>query len=57
MPELLQEQFTAENVRRLLDGWLSDESARQEAISRLDAAMAYLSSSGDPLDRVLAALG
>lgn len=53
MPELLQENFTAEAVRAYLDKWLADPAARAQAIAGLDAAMAYLRSDGDPLARVL----
>lgn len=56
MPELLQEAFTSANVRRQLDLWLSDETARQAAMRRLDAAMDYLRVTGDPLGRVVDAL-
>lgn len=56
MPELLQEAFTSANVRRQLDLWLSDETVRQAAMRRLDAAMDYLRVTGDPLGRVVDAL-
>ena len=49
MPELLQEDFTAEAVVRQLTAWLSDPAARAEASARLDRAMAYLQSDGDPI--------
>ena len=57
MPELLQEDFTAANVRARLDQWLASPAARDEARRRLDATMAHLAGSGDPLGRVVAALG
>ena len=49
MPELLQEAFTPEAVAEYLSRWLSDESARAEAIGKLDGAMAYLKADGEPL--------
>lgn len=52
MPELLQENFTAESVRAYLDAWLNDSEKRAKAIAGLDAAMAYLRSDGDPLAQV-----
>lgn len=57
MPELLQEDFTASNIRRYLDLWLSDEKARREAVHRLDDAMSYLRSDGDAISRIVAELG
>ena len=56
MPELLQENFTAQNVRRYLDLWLSDANARDEAVRRLDDAMSYLRSGGDAIARIAAEL-
>ena len=53
MPELLQEDFTAANVRARLGRWLESPSAREEARRRLDAAMAFLEGEGDPLGRVV----
>ena len=49
MPELLQEAFTPEAVAEQLKVWLSDEAAHAEAVKRLDGAMAYLKSEGEPL--------
>lgn len=49
MPELLQEDFTSEAVAKQLTTWLSDPTARAEASSRLDGAMAYLQADGDPI--------
>ncbi len=56
MPELLQERFTAANVRAYLERWLSDPEARAAARRRLDASMALLGGAGDPLGRVVEAL-
>ena len=49
MPELLQEAFTPEAVAEQLTVWLSDDAARDEAVKRLDGAMAYLEAEGEPL--------
>ena len=49
MPELLQEGFTAEALAALLGGWLTDGTARAEAVAKLDAAMALIHSDGDAL--------
>lgn len=54
MPELLQENFTAEATRKYLDEFLRDDEARQAAIARLDAAMAFLTAEGNPLKRIAA---
>lgn len=51
MPELLQEAFTPEAVAERLRAWLDDPAARADAVKRLDAAMALLSSDGDALGR------
>ncbi len=34
-PELLQNRVTAENIERIIDGWLSDEKERQDNIQQL----------------------
>ncbi len=57
MPELLQERFTAENVRRYLDLWTSDGKARAEASRRLSDAVALLSRGSDPVARIAEMLG
>jgi lipid-A-disaccharide synthase len=49
MPELLQEAFTAEAVAEKLKAWLTDDSAREEAVARLDGAMRHLQADGEPL--------
>ena len=48
MPELLQEDFTAEATRAYLEKWLSDEPARAEAARKLDSAVRRLTCDGDP---------
>ena len=52
MPELLQEAFTAGAVRAQLERWLTDSSARAEAVARLDATMKLLQSDGCAMDRI-----
>lgn len=49
MPELLQEDFTPDAVALQLERWLADVSLRNEAAKRLDMAMGYLQTDGDPL--------
>ena len=53
MPELLQENFTAESVGRYLKGYLSDGDVRADAVRRLDSAMAYLRTDGDPFSNII----
>jgi lipid-A-disaccharide synthase len=48
MPELLQEEFTAEATRAYLEKWLSDESARADAASALDSTVRRLTCDSDP---------
>ncbi len=61
MPELLQEAFTPEAVAERLRAWLDDSAARKAAVTRLDDAMALLTSDGDALgkaaDEIRAAAG
>ena len=49
MPELLQEDFTAEALADQLNAWLTDSAARTAAVERLDAAMALIQSDGDAI--------
>ncbi len=49
MPELLQEEFTAEALADRLFAWLTDSAARTAAVERLDAAMALIKSDGDAI--------
>ena len=53
MPELLQENFTAETVAERLSLWLSDEPARAAAVARLDDVVKRLETDGDPLSRIV----
>ena len=52
MPELLQENFTAENLRALLEPLVWDETVRQTAKNRLSEAMNLLRSDGDAIGRI-----
>ena len=56
MPELLQEDFTAENVRRQLSSWLEDESEAAAAVKRIDDAVSLLQSKGDTMSLIASAL-
>ena len=49
MPELLQEDFTPDAVANQLDAWLSDSAVRSAAAKKLDDAMVYLQTEGEPL--------
>ena len=49
MPELLQEDFTAQALADRLLEWLADPAARASAIDRLDGAMALIRSDGDAI--------
>lgn len=46
MPELLQEEFTPENVAVRLGTWLDDAAARRETAERLDRTMALMRGEG-----------
>ena len=50
MPELLQEDFTAEAVAEKLWGWMSNPASRAVAAGRLDSAMHYLQAEGEPFE-------
>ena len=56
MPELLQEDFTAERVAAELSKWLKDPSARARAAARLDAAVASLETDGSAFARIAGAI-
>ena len=44
MPELLQEDFTADNLSAILEQWLDDPNERSKAIAKLDATCRLLDS-------------
>ena len=52
MPELLQENFTAEATRSYLEKWLSDPSARQELVEKLGQTLKKLENNGDSYAKV-----
>ena len=53
MPELLQERFTAGNVRKYLDLWLGDEKIRSSVSRRLGETVARLRPNGDPTAEIV----
>lgn len=53
MPELLQEDFTLANVRRILGAWLADPDARRAESEKLDRTMELLGNGGDAMERVV----
>ena len=54
MPELLQENLTAENLKAVLGPLICDENARKSAKNRLSEAMRLLASDGDAIGRISA---
>ena len=52
MPELLQENFTAEATRSYLEKWLSDPSARGELVEKLGQTLKKLGNIGDSYAKV-----
>lgn len=54
MPELIQQDFTAEKVVSYLKPWLTDAAANMAARSALSAAAGLLNSGSDPIERVAA---
>ena len=56
MPELLQEDFTAQNAARLLKPYLESDEAHREAAGRLDAAVRLLDSGSSAFPRIVSAV-
>ncbi len=56
MPELLQENFTADTVCAHLEPWLEDLSLCAEAAKRLEKTAGLLKSDGDPIGKIVEAL-
>ena len=56
MPELLQEEFTAENVLSHVVPWLTDETANAAARQSLADTMKLLKSDGDAVGRIVGCL-
>ena len=54
MPELLQEDFTAERVASVLSAWLASAEARKVAVERLDAVVRELGSGTGAMESVVA---
>jgi lipid-A-disaccharide synthase len=52
MPELLQEDFTAEATRACLEKWLSDPAERERASAALARTVARLGSDGDAYAKI-----
>jgi len=52
MPELLQEDFTAENVAKAISGWIESSSERAKASARLDEAVALLGDGHGAMERI-----
>ena len=52
MPELLQEDFTAEATRAYLEKWLSNPAERGKAAAALENTLARLTSDGDAYARI-----
>jgi lipid-A-disaccharide synthase len=53
MPELLQEDFTAEALAGLLETYLTDEPARKETASKLATAVSLLKCGGDAVGNIV----
>lgn len=56
MPELLQEDFTAERVAGTIGPWLSDPAARKAATDALAAVVKRLDTGDSPIARIVAAI-
>lgn len=54
MPELIQQDFTADNVVAHLRPWLTDSAANAEARAALSAAAGLLRSGSDPIAKIAA---
>ena len=52
MPELLQENFTAEATRAYLEKWLSDPAERGKCAAALDKTLVRLTSDGDAYAKI-----
>lgn len=56
MPELLQEDFTAERTAEVVSRWLADPAARADAAARLDATVKTLETGSSALARIVQTL-
>lgn len=52
LPELLQENFTAANVKRYVDKWLDDPQERAKAVEALSNTMKLLVTDSDPIAKI-----
>jgi len=52
MPELLQEDFTAQNVAKAISGWIESSSERAKASAKLDEAVALLGDGQGAMERI-----
>ena len=53
MPELLQEDFTADSVAAILTKWLADAEERKKVSERLDKTVRRIDSPGEPLEKIV----
>ena len=56
MPELLQEDFTPENVASMLKRWITSSELRMSAIKRLDDVVAMLGGGVSAFDRMVSSI-
>ncbi len=56
MPELLQEDFTPENVASILKRWITSSELRMSAIKRLDDVVAMLGGGVSAFDRMVSSI-
>ena len=52
MPELLQEDFTADNIRGIIGGWLDDERKLKDASRKLAETVGLLRTDGGSMERI-----
>lgn len=52
LPELLQENFTVENVKSYIDKWLDDPQERAKAVAALSNTMKLLVTDSDPIQKI-----
>lgn len=52
LPELLQENFTAANVKAYIDKWLDDPKEREKAVEALSDTMKLLVTDSDPIQKI-----
>lgn len=52
LPELLQENFTVENVKSYIDKWLDNPQERAKAVAALSNTMKLLVTDSDPIQKI-----